>query len=183
MARDWDPMNLDNIISSNSTSQSSSPINHSPTDHAPALAALIRTATPSSIVKRIFFAKIWRKVHDILCIKIRSFEIKQVDRDYDLKLIASQDDIDGSIISSLVYPEYNDLERLSADSEHESGPESYRLPPQIIVLALQRGLERSLIFTFAYSDSSGAIRFAICRYPLACLGNNTMGTNMAVDPR
>lgn len=176
-------MNLDNILSSDSTSQDSVHTNHSSADHAPELAALVTTATPSSIVKRIFFAKIWRQVHDILCIKIRSFEIKQVDSDYDLKLIASQDDIDGCIISSLVYPECNDLEPPSPDSKHELRQEPYRLPPQIIVLALQRGLERTLVFTFGYSDLSGKIHFAVCRYPLSCLGNNTMGTNLAVDPR
>ena len=156
----------------------------------PDLGVLFRLSTPSSIIKRIYYAKVLRQVNDVLFIRDRSFDIHSLGLEFKLQLVASQNNLDGIIRSSLILPEFVDLglDGHNFKTKKQDDFVSFCLPRQILVLDLQgieSGIEpcRRLVFTFPYFDMARNVKFASFEHPLPDVGYKDMDTSMVVEPK
>lgn len=129
---------------------------------------------------------------DIVFVGEDFIQIKQIEKDGHLTHIATKSDFETKIMSAKIlgdavqnYDDEDDCDIKVEDLEMSdcSYPESTRLPPQCLVLALAT---QQLVFMFACEDSNGFINFEFAsNVPLPGFDHphQQLGKHLAVDPK
>lgn len=175
----------------------------SSTARPPVMGVLTRTMARSPVIKWILPARIRHESkNDVVFVRETSIELKEfVDGRY-LQDVAFKSDFGENIRSVRILGAprkgfdgtipLNSLDAIiKQEDDNPSEPmetdfqEPPKIPPQVLVLALQSGRGESLAFVFAYHGLLNHVQWACSRYPVKGYTREALklGKHIAVDPQ
>lgn len=189
------------------------PTDDGATSDTPVMGVLTRTIFRSPVTKLILPARIRHKdKNDVVFVQERSIEIKEYSRG-SLRHVTVKDDFGATIKSAgVIGDRRKPIAKVEVKTEEEDesardailrqgsarkepSPESMEtddiphlpeMPPQILVVALQAGLDDSLVFLCAFPNMQDGPRYLSYQRPLPASTrghSRRLGKHIAVDPR
>ena len=173
-------------------------------EDAPTVGLLTRTLCPSPVIRQIIPARIRHKAkNDVIFVRDTSIEIMEY-REGTLQHVMVKDDFGARIrsVGVIGFPPGSTrgtklnvmdtiIEQQRAESEGADPMEVdpilhfLEIPPQVLVMALEAGLEHFLLFLIAQVEVPHRTEFTMCHVPLPASNQPTelLGKHIAVDPK
>ena len=198
------PMDLQYVLSRNQPVTSAEETSKMPsTARPPVTGILTRTIARSPIIKWIFPARIRHEnKNDVVFVRDTSIELKEfIDGRY-LQDVAFKSDFGEKIRSARIlgaprkgsdeplprshlHAILKQEDELALEPMETDSQEPPKIPPQVLVVALQSSRGESLAFVYAYHGPSNHVQWACSRHELKTYTREALklGSHIAVDPQ